>query len=82
MKKGILLIILLLIIAGELTLHEFMLKHKLLVDIVDWIIIGIFAIDLIFKYMRSKNFPRFIRASWIDIIAIFPFFLIFRLVNC
>ncbi|MFH2027847.1 MAG: hypothetical protein ABIJ08_01795, partial [Nanoarchaeota archaeon] len=34
--------------------------------------------DLIFKYVRIKHIPEFLKKSWLDIIAIFPFFLLFR----
>lgn len=54
--------------------------HSTLV-ILDYIIIGIFVIDLIFKYIRIRNFKNFIKTCWLDIIAIFPFFLIFRVIE-
>lgn len=73
-----LLLILLLIIIGELTFHEFMLKYYTLVQILDWIIIFVFVIDLIFKYNRIRDLPKFLKASWLEILAVFPFFLVFR----
>ena len=75
----LLLVILLVIIVGEFAFHEFMLKHSLTIEIIDGFIIFIFILDLIFKYLRIRNIPKFLRASWIDIIAIFPFFIVFRL---
>ncbi|MBI2148665.1 hypothetical protein HYU23_03215 [Candidatus Woesearchaeota archaeon] len=74
----LLLVILLAIIIGEFAFHEFMVKHHIAVEIIDGFIIFIFVLDLVFKYIRIKNFPKFLRASWIEIIAIFPFFLVFR----
>ncbi len=74
-----LLLALLLIIIGEFAFHEFMLKYHLIVSIIDGFIIFVFILDLIFKYLRIRDFPRFIKASWLEIIAVLPFFLIFRL---
>ncbi len=70
--------ILFLIIIGEIFFHEFMVGYHAFVQIIDWIIIAFFAIDLGFKYNRMRNFPKFLKSSWLEIIAIFPFFLIFR----
>ena len=74
-----LLLLLVLVIIGEIFYNEFMLKYNTIVQILDWFIIFVFVIDLIFKYNRTKDIPKFFRASWIEIIAVFPFFLIFRL---
>ena len=75
----LLLLVLILIVVGEFIFHEFMVENMLYVEIIDGFIIFVFILDLIFKYKRSKNLPNFIRASWLEIIAIFPFFLVFRL---
>ena len=37
-----------------------------------------FIIDLIFKFNRVRQFKVFLRKYWLDIIAVFPFFLLFR----
>lgn len=73
-----LLFILFFIILGEIFLHEFMVKYHTIVEAIDIFIIAVFVIDLGFKYERMRNIPRFLRASWIEILAIFPFFLVFR----
>ena len=75
----LLLVVLLVIIVGEFGYHDFMEEHRLVIEILDGIVVFVFVLDLIFKYIRIKNFPKFLRASWIDILAIFPFFLLFRL---
>jgi hypothetical protein len=77
----VLLVVLLAIIIGEFFFHEVALKYQTVIMIFDWFIISIFAIDLTFKYHRSRSFPKFLRASWLDIIAIFPFFLVFRVLE-
>lgn len=73
-----LLLLLLLIIGGELAFHEFIIKHYATVQVLDWIIVFFFVVDLIFKYNRMRDLPKFLKASWLEIIAVFPFFLIFR----
>ncbi len=70
--------ILLLVIIGEIFFHEFMVENHTAVQVIDWIVVAFFVIDLIFKYRRVRNLPKFLRSSWLEIIAIFPFFLIFR----
>lgn len=76
-----LLIILLFIIIGEFWFHDIIAKYRTIADGLDLFIIFVFVLDLAFKYNRIRNFPKFLRASWLDIIAIFPFFLIFRVIE-
>ena len=45
----------------------------------DCIVIGVFVIDLVFKYIHSRTNKGFVRKYWLDIIAVFPFVLIFRI---
>ncbi|HII72463.1 TPA: hypothetical protein HA265_06935 [Candidatus Woesearchaeota archaeon] len=44
----------------------------------DTLVIIVFVFDLVFKYIRVRNIPLFIRKFWLDILAVFPFFLLFR----
>jgi hypothetical protein len=55
------------------------LEHT--VTYTDYLIVFIFVLDLFFKYLRSKTFPAFLKSSWIDILAVFPFFIFFRLIG-
>lgn len=47
----------------------------------DLIIILFFSVDLAFKFNRVRKIKLFLKKYWLDIIAVFPFFLIFRLVE-
>ena len=47
-------------------------------EIADGFIIGVFVIDLIFKYMHVNNLLKWFKMYWIEIIAVFPFYLILR----
>lgn len=75
------LILLIFIIVLELGFHDFIYEHGLLlpIEIADYFVIFIFVLDLIFKYIRVRNIRKFFRKYWLEIIAVFPFFLIFRL---
>jgi len=45
----------------------------------DYLIIIFFVTDLIFKWYHTRKVSKFIKLYWIDIIAVFPFYLIFRM---
>lgn len=73
------LIILFFIIIFQIFNHETAEHYHTQIVIVDYIIILVFIIDLYFKWLRIKNVPKFLRSSWLEIIAIFPAFLMIRL---
>ena len=78
-----LLILLLVVIVMELGFHQFVEEHHLeqYVKWADYVIIFFFFIDLCFKYSHVRKIPLFLRKYWLDIIAVFPFFLVFRVVE-
>lgn len=74
------LVLLLAIIVLELFFEEFV-KHNHLHPYLaasDYLVISVFVADLVFKWIRIRNVPKFIKKCWLDIIAVFPFFLFFR----
>ncbi|MDI6738034.1 MAG: ion transporter [Nanoarchaeota archaeon] len=72
------LIVLTAIIIIEIFFKEFAEKYHLWIVILDYTIIAFFMVDLIFKYQRIRKFKKFIKECWLDIIAVFPFVLFFR----
>ncbi len=74
------LIVLLIVIVLELGFHDFVEHHHLglTLSLIDYCIISLFVIDLIFKYLRTRQIPKFLKRYWLDILAVFPFFLMFR----
>ena len=46
--------------------------------VIDSVIIFFFVIDLVFKWIKTKNVRKFLRLYWLDIVAVFPFYLGFR----
>ncbi len=75
------LILLLIIITLELGFHDLVEQHNLVhwIELVDYFVISVFILDLVFKWQRTKNVPTFFKKYWLDILAVFPFFLLFRL---
>lgn len=72
------LIILLVIVVLEFFYVDFVHEHHLYIEIIDGFVILIFLIDLIFKYFKVRNIPNFLKKYWLEIIAVIPFFWIFR----
>jgi len=72
------LVLLLGIIIIDIFYMDFAHDHYFWILITDSFIVLVFLIDLIFKYIRIKNVPLFLRRYWIDILAVFPFYLLFR----
>jgi|SRR3989344_3260388 len=56
-------------------LHQF----ETTLFIFDAIVVFFFVTDLVFKWFKIKNATKFIKLYWIDLIAVFPFYLCFRL---
>jgi hypothetical protein len=75
------LVVLLAVIIIELGFHGMIAEYKLAlpITIADYTVICVFVVDLIFKYMRTRHLPKFFRRYWLDILAVFPFFLLFRI---
>jgi hypothetical protein len=44
----------------------------------DWVVVFFFVVDLVFKWFKTKNVRKFFKLYWLDIIAVFPFYLAFR----
>jgi len=73
------LFVLLVIIGIELYYPETAHHYHTLFNIIDYTIIGIFILDLVFKYLRIRNIPKFLASSWLEIIALLPVFLTVRI---
>ena len=73
------LIVLLFVIIIEIFFVAFYQDHHIIFELIDGFIITLFVIDIAFKFKRSKTYPEFFKASWLDIIATFPMFLVFRM---
>jgi hypothetical protein len=72
------LVALLIIIIITFFFKEIAKTYHTYIEIADYIIISIFALDLVFKYIRTRKIKKFIKSYWLDILAIFPFYLFLR----
>ncbi len=70
------LVVLLGIIILEFTIDT--APYELYIGIVDYAILAVFVADLAFKYYRVKTVVQFFKTYWIEIIAVFPFYLLIR----
>ncbi len=71
-----------LIILSVLLLADFVVdlhKYQLLISVFDGIVVAFFVLDLFFKWNHVRNVPLFVRLYWIDLLAVFPFYLAFRM---
>lgn len=73
-----LIILLLFVIIIDLFFHEIAELYKFEIGFLDGFIVLVFVIDLAFKYNKVRNIPSFIRKYWLEILAVFPFYLVFR----
>ncbi|MBS3148851.1 hypothetical protein J4219_08290 [Candidatus Woesearchaeota archaeon] len=71
-----LLILLTVIIVLELT-HYGEMFHIPIV-IADAVIVTFFVTDLVFKWFHTKSTYKFVKMYWIELIAVFPFYLFSR----
>ena len=53
--------------------------YKSQLFVFDTILVIFLAVDLTFKWFHIRNLKTFVRVYWLEIIAVFPFYLIFRL---
>jgi len=72
------LLLLIVIIVIDLGFPVFAEHYHTYVMIADYCVIAVFVADLFFKWMRVRRIPEIIRRYWLDILAVFPFFLLFR----
>lgn len=75
------LVALLIVIILEFAYHTQNPLYHLVLQITDYLIIAIFVVDLIFIAHKCKTVKFFFRNYYLDILAVFPFALAFRLVN-
>ncbi len=75
------LVLLASILVIEFFFKAFAERILFLIHTLDWLIVCIFVVDLYFKYRRTKGVPNFLKSYWLEILAVFPFFLLFRLLE-
>ncbi len=53
-------------------------KYEPWVTIADVAVVCVFGLDLILKYRRVHDTKKFVRLYWLELLAVFPFYLVFR----
>ena len=76
-----LLVLLIFIIVIELFFHNIAEQYRYHINLLDGFIVLVFLLDLYFKYQQTKNIPTFVKKYWLEILAVFPFYLVFRFIE-
>ncbi len=74
-------VLLFFVIIYELFLHIENHALELAVHIIDYFVIAVFVIDLIFLAIKAKTTKFFFQNYWLDILAVFPFILFSRFIR-
>lgn len=75
------LLLLMGILVLEFFFEDIAHQYHLFIEISHYVIIFVFVLDLVYKYYRIHPFKKFLKKSWPDILAVFPFSVLFRLVE-
>lgn len=75
------LVLVFFIITAELFFTEVAHEYHDWINLLDYAVIGVFAVDLSFKSYRASTWEGFLKKHWLEIIAILPFFMVFRVVE-
>ena len=75
------LVIILVVILLEIFLPDLAHKYHTAILVADYSAIGVFVVDLGFKFQRASKWENFLREYWLEIIAIMPGFILFRVLD-
>lgn len=71
------IVALLIIIVMELFVHPENHTVKIIIEVMDYLVLAVFIIDLAFLAAKAKSVTFFFKNYWLDIVAIIPIALIF-----
>lgn len=77
----LIMVLLAIVVAINLYMNFFVdlsTNQALLVDRVDMILLWIFIVDYTVRLIKAENRIRFVKSNWIDLVAIMPFDMAFR----
>ena len=75
------LLMLLVIVVADLFFHDFKVEYKNYFNYGHYFIYFVFLGDLSFRFKKAKTFSEFLHKEWIEILAITPFFYVFRVIE-
>ena len=69
------------IVITALLFSDFYSQYKTIINILDNLVISIFVIDIGFKVYRAKEWDNFLRQHWLEIVAVLPAFMFYRIIE-
>jgi hypothetical protein len=72
------LIVILTVIVLEIFFPKFAHDYHTAILVADYAAIGVFVVDLSFKFKRAASWEGFIKEYWLEILAISPVFVVVR----
>jgi len=81
MLVGPALVIILAVILLEIFLPDLAHNYHTEILVADYAAILVFVVDLGFKFQRATEWESFLRKYWLEIIAIMPGFIVFRVLD-
>ena len=75
------LVIIVLMLVLEIKFHEEIVPYYFYIEIIDYLVISIFIADLYCKFHRLKDIKTFLQQHWLEILAVFPFMILFRTIE-
>ncbi|MEF8880297.1 MAG: ion transporter [Candidatus Nanohaloarchaea archaeon] len=81
MLVGPALLVILVVIILEIFFPDLAHSYHTTILVADYAAISVFVVDLGFKFHRATKWKGFLRDYWLEIIAIMPGFLVFRVLD-
>lgn len=81
MLVGPALVIILIVILLEIFLPDLAHNYHTAILVADYAAITVFIVDLSFKFKRASEWEGFVKKYWLEIIAIMPGFIVFRVLD-
>ena len=75
------LVVILFVILFEIFLPDVAHQYHSIILVADYAAITIFVVDLTFKFKRASEWESFLKDYWLEIIAIMPGFIVFRILD-
>lgn len=48
------------------------------IDVFDWFVISVLALDLVFKFRHATSFSGFFKGHWLEVVSLLPVFVVLR----
>ncbi|MBI2546980.1 MAG: hypothetical protein HYW23_00865 [Candidatus Aenigmarchaeota archaeon] len=75
------ILLIILVTIAEIFFSSLTQQYYWAIDAMDLFIVVLFGLDLLFKLKHARSVPNFLKTHWIYILAVFPFFIVFRLLE-